>query len=127
MDSIPSEDYDNDIRKINYNYFCLSFNKFHNTKYKDALSGILKIFYHINEKMFKDHLEEINLFDDKYIEKLNKAFKLDYVELYNRIKSSEDLEKETLFSIIKVINNNQEQLELIEKNYCLKQQEMYEE
>lgn len=127
MDSIPSEEYEGNLRKINYNYFCLSFNKFHNTKYKDALSGILKIFYHINEKMFKDHLEEIKLFDDKYIEKLNKTFKLDYIELYNKIKSTDDLEKEVLFTIIKEINTNQELVDLIEKNYDLKQEEMYEE
>ena len=134
MDSLSKKEYDNDLRRINYNYFLLSIDNFYNMIYKDSLSGILNIFYMPKEDMFKDHLEEVKLFDEKDIEKFIEVFGDDYLKIYETIKNTKEIDSNTLFSIIentlkkeKYLNiDNMDIIDLIKKNYIIKYNEMHE-
>ena len=134
MDSLSKNDYDEIFRRINYSYFLLNIDSFHNTIYNESLSGILKIFINPKEDMFKDHLEELKLFDKKDIDRFNYVFGNDYLSLYKIVKNSTIVDISTLFKIIENTLNkagylnidNLEILELIKKNYNLKYIEMFD-
>lgn len=133
MDSLPIDDYDEVLRRINYNYFGLTLNSFNNTIYEESISGILKIFSNTKEDMFKDHLEELNLFSEEERNKFNNVFGNNYLEIYETIKKSEIIDINTIFQIIEstlkkakfLTIDNMEVLELIKKNYMLKYKDMF--
>lgn len=133
-DSLPKTEYDeNSIRKINYNYFCMSFNQLNKTIYKETISGIFKYFLVPKKKMFLDRIDELKLLDENEVNKLNNIFGFDYSNLYESVQNTEDIEERILFE---VINNtlrfdnyktikNVNIIDIIKENYYLKKKEMY--
>lgn len=133
-DSLPKEKYTkNDIRRVNYNYFCMSFHSLNKTIYDEHLSGICKYFLAPKQSIFLDHVDEIRLFDEKDIEKFNNIFTNDYSNLYQKTKDTKDISEETLFEVIeytlkldRYLNfDNMTIMNLIKENYYVKKEEMY--
>ena len=129
MDSLPKGEYDEYLRRINYNYFLLSIDLFHNSIYNDSITGILKIFYTFKEDMFKDHLEELYLYDKKDIDKFIKVFGNNYLNLFQKIKNTKEIDSITIFNIVentlKKENLIDINMKIIKENYNIKHKEMY--
>ena len=133
-DSLPKEKYSkNDIRRVNYNYFCMSFHSLNKTVYDEDLSGICKYFLAPKQSIFLDHVDEIRLFDEKDIAKFNNIFTNDYSNLYQKINDTKDIGEDVLFEVIEYILkldhylsfDNITTINLIKKNYYVKKEEMY--
>lgn len=133
-DSLPKLKYNKKhIRRVNYNYFCISFQQLKNTIYNENITGIFKYFLIPKESIFLDHINEIRLLDSKDVEKFNCIFSSDYQTLYQKVQSSLNIDEKLLFKIIEntlkkdsYLNiDNMKMIDFIKKNYELKKEEMY--
>lgn len=133
-DSLPKAKYTkNNIRRVNYNYFCMNFNMLNNTNYDETLSGICKYFLAPKTSIFLDHIDEIRLLDSKDINKFNNIFTDDYSSLYQKINNTKNIGEDILFEVIEYtlkldhyLNfDNMITMNLIKENYNVKKEEMY--
>lgn len=133
-DSLPKKEYKEDnIRRINYNYFCMSLKQLNNTIYQESVSGIFKYFQMPKKSMFIDRAEEIKVLDRNKTNKFNHIFGDDHLSLYERINDTKEISETTLFEIINSIlrfsNNNAikniNMIDVIKENYYLRNKEMY--
>lgn len=131
MDSLPKGVYkSNDIRMINYNYFCLPLSKISYSFYHDTLVGALGILA----------IEDIEISKEKYDTNRDKAikkdfsnlfsiFNLDFATLHNRVSSSKEIKFDTLFEAIHNIYGNREGIDgydrLLEENFNTRKNELF--
>lgn len=133
-DSLPKSEYDEAIiRRINYNYFCISIKQLNKTIYKESITGIFKQFLVPRKSMLTDRLDELNLLDKNEIKKLNNVFGSNYESLYEKLNNTKEIDETKLFDIInKTINSSRKQtinniniIDIIKENFYLKKKEMY--
>lgn len=131
MDSLPKGIYkSNDIRMINYNYFCLPLSKISYSFYHDTLIGALGILAVENIEISK---EKFDINKDKKITKdfnnLFSIFNLDFSSLHNRVSSSKEIKFDTLFEAIRNIYGNREGIDgydrLLEENFNTRKNELF--
>lgn len=125
MDSLDGE-YDDKLKDINYNYFCVGIKKYQNNNYDDSISGILRLFLFPNEMIFNDHIDEINLFERERIEKFVNYFGNSYIDIYNMINNTDLIDEDVLFKVIEnIYKTGNDKLNIIKKNYFLREKEIF--
>ena len=126
-DSIPREMYKSDaIRKVNYNFFCLTLEQITNTKEHDKLLGVLNLVNGESLEYFKRKVD----YKDKI--KLEENFDCSCIDLFERVKSTVPLKEDALLELI-VKNVHQEDYlglnrnveELLRNNYILRKKEIF--
>ena len=131
MDSLPKDTYKNDdIRRINYNYFGLNLSDIDYSLYGDSLIGALSI---LAIEDFDYSLEKKNASRDSVVLKeffeLNKVFALKYKDLHERINSSSPISFDVISSAIENIygenNNVNDYYSLIRENYDSRKNELF--
>lgn len=132
MDTLSKEEYkDEEIRRINYNFFGLNTCMINKSKYEDRLSNVLSLIALDN---YDYSYEKINSTDNKELLKeikcLLSAFNLSYKAVYERIRSSISIDCEKIAKINCILKNNpeleQRNAMLIRENYKLRKKELFE-
>ena len=126
-DSIPKELYKSDaIRKVNYNFFCLSLSEVVNTKDNDKLLGILGL---LNSDSFEFSNRRTLEKDKKKIEKI---FSSTYEELFERVRKTKKVDSGVLIDFFvshvhedDFLGLNRNIKELLSNNYYLRRNEIF--
>lgn len=126
-DSIPKELYKSDaIRKVNYNFFCLSLSEVVNTKDNDRLLGILAL---LNSDSLEFSSRKIL---DKDKKKLEKLFNYSYEEIFERVKKTKIIDSNILIDFFvshvhedDFLGLNRNIKELLSNNYYLRKSEIF--
>ena len=127
-DSLPKALYKNEaLRKINYNYFCLTLNEIISTKDgMDKLVGPLSL---LNSDSLEFASRRINSEEEK---ELHDVFDRVFSEVYERVQSTKGILESTLFNIVlstlhreDFIVLNRDVDELIMNNYLLRKKELF--
>lgn len=133
MDTLSKEEYkDDEIRRINYNFFGLNTSMINKSKYEDRLSNVLGLialdnydysYQKVNSTENKELLKEIK--------SLLKAFNLPYKEVYERIRNSISIDCEKIAEVNGIIKTTTPELAeknamIIRENYKLRKKELFE-
>ena len=129
MDSLPKKIYKDDIRMINYNYFCLKLEDISYSKYKDSLIGALSILsvpdidYSVERKKSNN-----NSNIEKEFTNMMDIFDMDYNEIHNKAFNTRNI---TINDITKLLENvygeidSPKYLEMIKHNYKERKNELF--
>ena len=128
-DSIPKELYKSDaIRKVNYNFFCLSLNQVINTKEEDKLLGVLTL---LNGDSFEYFDRKLSLKEKKSLED---CFGYSYKTLFEKVKKTKEIKEKTLLEFIfntiheeDFLGLNRNIRELLSNSYFLRKKEIFKE
>lgn len=128
-DSIPKEVYKSDaIRKVNYNFFCLSLSQIVDTKESDKLLGVLNL---LNGDSLEYFSRKIDIKEKK---KLEEVFGYSYEILFEKVKKTKILKDETLLELLvstihheDFLGLNRNVKELLSNNYYLRKKEIFNE
>lgn len=133
MDSLSKEDYkDEEIRKMNYNFFGLNVCLINKSKYEDTLSNVLALIALDN---YDYSYDKINTTENKEllkeIKNILKDFNLSYKELYERIRSSISIDCDKIVEVNNIIKPVDPEIEkrrshFIRENYKLRKKELFE-
>jgi len=126
-DSIPKQMYKSDaIRKINYNFFCLTIEQITNTNGDDKLLGVLNLFNGDSLEYLKRKM------DYKDRNKLEDTFNCSCDVLFERVKSTMSLKENTLLELListvhkeDFLGLNRNIEELLRNNYTLRKKEIF--
>ena len=129
MDSLPKKQYKDDIRMINYNYFCLKLEDISYSKYEDYLTGALGILEVPNIDYSIERKESNNDSNiDKEFAHLNEKFKMDYEEIHKKAFEARNI---TIENITKLLENvygeidTPQFIEMIINNYKERKEELF--
>ena len=126
MDNLPKEKYDNnDIRRVNYNYFMLPLSVFLRNKYGDSLTGALSLLA-IDDLKYSEEKKE-NCKSNavlKEVEQLLKVFNIDYSKLHEKLKNSKPISIEQLLEMVTVLYQNKLN-DIIKDNYLNRKEELF--
>jgi len=126
-DSVDKNLYKSDaIRKINYNFFCLSLDKITDTKENDKLFGVLSL---LNSESF-DYFDRKLLDRDK--KRLEESFGYSYDVLYEKVKKTNVVDDNILLNLF-ISNIHEEDFlglnrnveELLSNNYYLRKKDLF--
>lgn len=133
MDSLSKEDYkDEEIRKMNYNFFGLNVCLINKSKYEDTLSNVLALIALDN---YDYSYDKINTTENKEllkeIKNILNAFNISYKELYERIRSSMSIDCDKIVEVNNIIKPVDPEIEkrrshFIKENYKLRKKELFE-
>lgn len=133
MDSLSKEDYkDEEIRKMNYNFFGLNVCLINKSKYEDTLSNVLALIALDN---YDYSYDKINTTENKKllkeIKNLLNTFNLSYKELYERIRSSISIDCDKIVEVNNILKPVDPEIEkrrshFIKENYKLRKKELFE-
>ena len=128
-DSIPKEMYKSDaIRKVNYNFFCLTLNQIINTKEDDKLLGVLNLLNGDSLEYFSRKV------DSKEKKNLEESFGFDYKKIFEKVKNTKKFKEDKLLEFL--INTIHEEdffglsrniSDLLSNNYTLRKKELFKE
>ncbi|MDD6879240.1 MAG: hypothetical protein PUD59_03305 [bacterium] len=117
-DYLYKGDVPDNIRTINYNYFCIKLNYYSNTIFQDRLSGIL---YYLSHDLNYD-LEKIYNIPKDSIKSLEESFELNYIDIHDRIIKTTEISENTMISII---TNDSELGKMIKDNYLSRKDKLH--
>lgn len=128
-DSIPKEMYKSDaIRKVNYNYFCLTLDKVIDTNFDDRLGDLLSL---LNSDSLEFAKRKIDTKDKKNLES---CFNYSFDEIYERVKKGKNISEEVLLNLFistyhteDFLGLNRDVSELIRNSYTLRKKEIFKE
>lgn len=128
-DSIPKEMYKSDaIRKVNYNFFCLTLSQIINTKEEDKLLGVLNLLNGDSLEYFSRKI------DSKEKKNLEESFACDYKKVFERVKNTKKFNEDKLLEfLINTIHKedflglNRNISDLLSNNYTLRKKELFKE
>lgn len=133
MDSLSKEDYkDEEIRKMNYNFFGLNVCLINKSKYEDTLSNVLALIALDN---YDYSYDKINSTENKEllkeIKNILSTFNLSYKELYERLRSSLSIDCDKIVEVNNIIKPVDHEIEkrrshFIKENYKLRKKELFE-
>lgn len=133
MDSLSEEEYkDEEIRKMNYNFFGLNVCLINKSRYEDRLSNVLALIALDN---YDYSYDKINTTENKEllreIKSILNSFNLSYKELYERLRSSISIDCDKIVevkNILKPVDAEKEKRRshIIKENYKLRKKELFE-
>ena len=128
-DSIPKEMYKSDaIRKVNYNFFCLTLDEVVNTKEDSKLLGLLSL-------LKQDSLDYfLRKLDEKDRKKIWFSFECGEDIVFERVKKTKKIKEEKLVDLLvstihqeDFLGLNRNVKELLSNNYSLRKKELFKE
>lgn len=130
MDTLSKEKYrKDDVRRINYNFFCLNLSRMNLLKYKERLQGILSI---MSLDDYEYASEKMDICQDNMIirenQKILSDFGLSFEDLYNRINNNKEIDIKDIIKINDVLypNKIEKYNEYLLNNYNSRKRELFE-
>lgn len=129
MDNLSKETYKkDDIRRINYNFFGISLRMFERISFNDKLSGILAILGLSDFEYSKEKLDMNKSYrTSKEKDDILNTFKLDYENLYNKIRNTKPLNIDIIIKANDVLYENKKENynDILKENYELRKEDLF--
>ena len=130
MDSLSKDKYlQEDVRRINYNFFGLNIMTMNRLKFRDNLSGILSL---LSLEDIEYAEEKMEICQDKSIirenQKITDIFGLSFSDLYNRLKNTKQISVEKIVKINDVLYPEKQEKynDYLISNYNSRKDELFE-
>ena len=134
-DTIFKDQYKNNLaRQMNYNFFAITLNKLENLSDNNDFDGVLKILLSPNTDEYNYYLKNyISRFGNSEIKKIEKSFYMSFEDIFNKLNSSDDISKDTIFKIVSkrldnypdVIVSKDFLLKTVSENYIARNSELF--